>query len=499
MIDSKAGRAIPNWLLWLTSALPLLGFWLTGVLDLDEGFYSAAAGEMARRGEWITPFYNGSPWFEKPILVYWLAIPSINMFGEMVGPRLPSALCTLLVGYVVFSYTRRALSELAAQIALLLYSGSLLVGLVGRSIMTDVPLVTCEIIALFTFYRSLTEHPKWRLATAAALGLSTLAKGPVGCILFVLAAALTYWQEPELRPKFKGYWLLGTVIFAAVVASWYVPAYLVNRQVFIDKFLIEQNLKRFTGGDAAHTVTGLNGILLYVGVILVGAFPWILCLPQSWKIRSEHPFLRLCARWSIVVIAFFMISAAKLPHYVLPAFPTLAIIVGFWMSKQWESKGHPVLDFTVFWRYALPCLATSAILNFGIYQYYSTGNLFGKQVAPPHKEIHDLARWAKIQQLPIAVYQMPRRSKALGTGQLKLQETSHPSIAFYAQKPVLMTESLLEASKLGPDVVVLTRKGRITESDVTNLESANLDLRQVKNAPKSEFYQAWIITQIVQR
>ncbi|HXH61652.1 MAG TPA: hypothetical protein VNI20_09885, partial [Fimbriimonadaceae bacterium] len=57
--------------------LPLLGFWATGLTDLDEGYYGAVVANMIRTGDWITPHFNGHPWFEKPILLYWLATPSV--------------------------------------------------------------------------------------------------------------------------------------------------------------------------------------------------------------------------------------------------------------------------------------------------------------------------------------------------------------------------------------------------------------------------------------
>jgi len=73
----------------------MVGWWTYGLFDLDEGFYASVTGSMIRHHEWITPLYNGKPWFEKPILMYWLAKPSVMLFGTEVGPRLPSVLCTI--------------------------------------------------------------------------------------------------------------------------------------------------------------------------------------------------------------------------------------------------------------------------------------------------------------------------------------------------------------------------------------------------------------------
>ncbi|MCC7103416.1 MAG: glycosyltransferase family 39 protein, partial [Fimbriimonadaceae bacterium] len=143
-----------RWLVWLLCGLPLCGYWLTGLFDLDEGFYGAISREMLRRGDWITPHYNGAPWFEKPILVYWLAAPSIAVFGEDFGPRLPSVLCAIGLYWLTWRMVRRDYDELAANLAALMLASSLLVVACSRQLMTDMPLVLAEMAASYSFWRS---------------------------------------------------------------------------------------------------------------------------------------------------------------------------------------------------------------------------------------------------------------------------------------------------------------------------------------------------------
>ena len=75
----REARKIPLGLVFLFACLPLFGWWMTGLFDVDEGFYGAVVAEMNRRHEWITPYFNGHPWFEKPILLYWLAKPCMML------------------------------------------------------------------------------------------------------------------------------------------------------------------------------------------------------------------------------------------------------------------------------------------------------------------------------------------------------------------------------------------------------------------------------------
>src|SRR4051812_41619111 len=133
--EPRTLRPVPWLLLWLFAVLPLLGWWLYGLFDLDEGFYGAVVAEMNRRGEWITPYYNGQPWFEKPILLYWVAKPLMMLFGNVVGPRLPSILATLGTYALVARFVRRYWDHAAAQwCVLVLASTTLVVGL-GRMMM----------------------------------------------------------------------------------------------------------------------------------------------------------------------------------------------------------------------------------------------------------------------------------------------------------------------------------------------------------------------------
>ncbi len=115
---------------------------------------------------------------------------------------------------------------------------------------------------------------------------------------------------------------------------------MVNGQVFVQKFLIEQNVGRFTGGDAAHTIGGFRGFLIglamYLGVLLLGMMPWSLFIFRYWpRITAESArdesaeatLNRYLASWAAIIFVFFAISSAKLPHYILPMVPPLAILI----------------------------------------------------------------------------------------------------------------------------------------------------------------------------
>ena len=333
----------PFWVIWLLSIVPLLGWNFTGLFDLDEGFYGAVVSEMNRRGEWITPFYNGHPWFEKPILLYWLAKPCVLIFGAQWGARLPSVLTTLGLYAICAWFASRNLAKYSKTTVVSILSTSLLVVALGRLMMTDAPLNLALTAAFLTFWESLVGNHRWRIVTAACLGVAVLAKGPVALLLFVPIAGYTFWKEPELRPNFKGSWLVGTLVLAAVISTWYVPAYLINGQMFVQKFLVEQNLGRFSGGDEAHTI-GIAGLPIYFFVLLLGLLGHHIAKQTSTKTWVN---LFLDYRYTLLVLGilggaqtwWYGESGQQEAHYLARKIPVSAKVSLFRLSRQNEDRG----------------------------------------------------------------------------------------------------------------------------------------------------------------
>lgn len=441
----------------LLALLPLLGWWTYGLFDLDEGFYAAIAAEMNRRGEWITPYYNGSPWFEKPILIYWFLKPSLWLFGDVVGPRVPSILATVGLYLLCSWFAKRRLSEEAARWTPIVLGSSLLVVGAGRMILTD-PLLDLTMAGAFLlFWESLVGDRRWRVASAACLGLAVLAKGPVAGALFLPVVGWTYWRQPSLRPAFRGWWPTGTVAFALIVAAWYVPCYLQNGHEFVQKFLVEQNLGRFKGGDAAHAVSLLPfGWAVYPLLLLVGFAPWWWFLARAWS--QEEPVARFLRAWATTILLFFTISSAKLPHYILPALPPLALLVA--------ASLRPIGAYAR--QVAVGMVATAVVAN-GAFLAYFYG-FAPLRMAGFHDEVQRLARYVHANAAPsdvVALYSLPKAKGFKGKEGMHVQETSHPSLLLYLDRTVLDTKdwSAVLASKV--PVWVITRWNRVGRTEAT--------------------------------
>jgi 4-amino-4-deoxy-L-arabinose transferase-like glycosyltransferase len=475
-------NGLPGWALILCCVAPFFGFWLTGLFDLDEGFYAAVTSDMLRRGDWITPTYNGIPWFEKPILSYWLAMPTILLFGEDFGPRSASFLCTLATAFVLYRWCLRHFGKEVAQGAALATCGSLLVVGIGRMMMTDGPLVLCQVIAFTTFYDSLVVDRRRRLWTAFALGLAVLAKGPVSLVFFVLIAGFFFWRSPSLRPQFKGYWAAGTIILFATIATWYLPCYLQNGQVFIQKFLIEQNIGRFAGGDKAHQVPFWAHPIYFPLILLLACLPWSsFSLKAWWQDRltgnTDDPQMQIRRYlwvWALVITIFFTVSQTKLPHYILPAVAPFLIllVVSARQANQVKFRNHLVAA-------CLWCLALWPFCHLVFQQVYES----------QFREVQELARYARKAGLPLAIYEIGRQEE-MEIG-LRLQETSHPSVLFYYGGLVKKSDSIAEIAEAKGDVLVLTRTNRLTLDDQVEAVALGKTIDEVETGLKLDRYRLY--------
>ncbi len=478
---------LKNWRKWalvVACVFPFLGYWSTGLTDLDEGFYGAVVANMVRTGDWITPHLNGAPWFEKPILTYWLAAPSVMVFGEDFGPRLPSVLCTLLTAFVLYRFFAKHFGAEKARVIAAAYCGSLLVAVVGRLLMTDAPFVLALTLSLTTFYESIKTNPKMRIWTAVALGFAVLAKGPVAGIFLLLIAGITYWRIQETRPNFRGYWLTGTALFAAVVAAWYVPCYIANGQTFVQKFLIEQNIGRFGGGDAAHSVQLWMHPIYFPLELFLALMPWCWWgIKAKWFQQDNDPVRRYLMIWGMVVLVFFTLSGTKLPHYILPAmapFTPLIVLAVMERRKQDETSDF-WLKSALAWSLLVGPLVTTAL-------HMDYKNRF--------QEVHSIAKYLKTEQGSVVQFRTGRTKESISP--TVPNDSTYPSFFFYLGRDGLMIDDVAEVAKLDGTVWIVTRKGMIDEETTYQFVLSGFGPQSAGDDLALEKFELWRLDPILQ-
>ncbi|MDE1891820.1 MAG: glycosyltransferase family 39 protein [Betaproteobacteria bacterium] len=303
----------------------------------DEGRYAEIAREMAINHDWISPRLNNILYFEKPPLQYWATATAINSFGvNNFSARLWTALCGLL-GIVITAFTAfRLWGKLAALASSAVLGSSLYYVALGHINTLDMGVSFFITVAIDCFLLALHENQKrymWLAWLAAALAF--LSKGLIGLVLpgaaLVVTTVITWrfqvWKKIQLIP--------GLFLFSLVALPWLIAIQLAH-PTFLHFFFIHEHLDRFT--TTIHR--RVEPFWYFIPILLIGFLPWTGLLFNSMKQALCAPFKsyfsaeRFLALFIIIVMVFFSISDSKLPSYILPIFPALALITGRYLSQD---------------------------------------------------------------------------------------------------------------------------------------------------------------------
>jgi 4-amino-4-deoxy-L-arabinose transferase-like glycosyltransferase len=334
----------------LLFALVLAVAALTGLDDLrrplanpDEGRYSEISREMAQGGDWVTPRLNGIRYFEKPPLQYWASAASFLAFGvNEPAARLYTMLCGVLT-LLLMAYTAWRLSGplLALGTAIVLLSSPYFL-VMGGVVTLDMGLTLWTTATFCAFV--LAERPgidrgrrrAWLAAGWAAMALAVLSKGLIGIVFPAAAIGMQAILKRDPRRLLRLEWVLGLAIFLAIAVPWFVAVSRAN-PTFLEFFFIHEHFARFTSNVHRRSEPWWYFLPIF---FVLGFLPWLLALPgairQTWRDprgRPETPALQLAVLWAFFIVAFFSASGSKLPSYVLPALPPLALVVGRYLVE----------------------------------------------------------------------------------------------------------------------------------------------------------------------
>jgi 4-amino-4-deoxy-L-arabinose transferase-like glycosyltransferase len=323
----------------------------------DEPRYAEVAREMLVSGDLISPRLGGCLWFEKPALLYWMAAAAYRIFGvSEFAARIPSAaMATAAVLFLYMAIAQTLSARLALIVGLVLTTSALFIGY-ARAAVPDMPLAASISIALIAAYLATVSramcntYPRlsyWALS-AAATGLAVLAKGLVGIVLVIAIIAITYGITG--RANFIGWrqWLLALLIFlvvsSAVASTWYVPVTIRHGTEFIEEFFINHHFKRYLTDRYHHP----QPVYFFPVIAIAGIVPWtfflIPALERLLRLKPVSLLLALAWVWLVVPVVFFSFSESKLPGYILPALPALAIIIGAEVERAWAGERTLALD-----------------------------------------------------------------------------------------------------------------------------------------------------------
>lgn len=351
----------------------LPGFFTIPPIDRDEARFAQATKQMVETGDFVDIRFQDDVRYKKPVGIYWLQSAAVETASQLGLPRaqlriwlyrVPSLIGA--IGAVLLTYwtalafvTRRG-----AALAALMICSCVLLGGEARLAKTDAMLLLTVVAAMGAMARVYLSwqrgedpaHPPWSSPAIfwTALAGGILLKGPlilmfVGLTIAVLAildrSAVWLWR---MRPVWGLTWLL------VLVLPWFVAIFWRAGDAFFADLIGGDMLSKLAAQESHGAPPGLYLLLFWVtfwpGAPLAG-----MAAPAVWRARRE-PGAQFLLAWLIPSWIVFEAVLTKLPHYVLPLYPAIAILtVGALerrvLSRSWLIRGAA-------WWFAIPAIAS---------------------------------------------------------------------------------------------------------------------------------------------
>jgi 4-amino-4-deoxy-L-arabinose transferase-like glycosyltransferase len=353
----------------------LPGFFSIPPIDRDEARFAQATKQMVESGDFVDIRFQDEVRYKKPVGIYWMQAAAVETASALGLPRaqvriwlyrVPSLIgafgAVLLTYWTALGFVTRRGAVLAA----LIMGSSVLLGVEARLAKTDAMLLFTVVAAMGAMARAYlswqrgddTPHPPWSWPAVfwTALAGGILLKGPlilmfVGLTIAALAlldrSAAWLWR---LRPVWGLIWLL------VLVLPWFVAIFWRAGDAFFANSIGGDMLSKLAAQESHGAPPGVYLLLFWVtfwpGAPLAG-----MAAPAVWRARRE-PGAQFLLAWLIPSWIVFELVLTKLPHYVLPLYPAIAILtVGALerrvLSRSWLTRGAA-------WWFVIPAVASLA-------------------------------------------------------------------------------------------------------------------------------------------
>jgi len=322
---------------------------------------------MIQRAKYVVPYFNNQLRLDKPPLTYWAQVASYRIFGESdFSARFPSAIAAALTALVILAWGRRIGTPGLGWWAAIIFTLSLQTFLHAKAAVADMWLVLFMSLAHWAGYE-LLQRPtpdsaetnrtsefkhqtslSWWFTFYLSLAFGFLAKGPIAWIpLLTVVTTISLGRDWQLARHFK--FLRGILLMLAIVALWGIPALLQTHGEFfaigIGRHVVRRSLATMEGHGANSLVMYLLLLPFYFVTVFVSFFPWSIKLPwlihRLWQNKTaglggSGYSGKLIDKYLLtgigIIFVIFTFVATKLPHYTLPAFPLLALL----LARHWR-------------------------------------------------------------------------------------------------------------------------------------------------------------------
>jgi 4-amino-4-deoxy-L-arabinose transferase-like glycosyltransferase len=349
----------------LISFLP--GFSAIPPIDRDEALFAQASKQMIESGDYIDIRFQDDVRYKKPVGIYWLqaaAAASAHALGltpalsTIAAYRLPSLLGAISAVLLTYWTALAFISGRGALLAGLMMACSLLLGVEARLATTDAVLLATVVAAMGALARLYLPEQRAHLDARAqlvlpaifwtALACGILVKGPlilmmIGLPIVALVAVDRggAWLK-SLKP------LLGVLWLAALVLPWFIAIMTRSQNAFLTASVGEDFLPKLYGGAQGHGAPpGLYFVefwlLFYPGSMLA-----VLATPAVWAARRE-PGAKFLLAWLLPSWIVLELVITKLPHYVLPLYPAIAILIAGIVEARMLSRSRWLTPGIAWW------------------------------------------------------------------------------------------------------------------------------------------------------
>ena len=347
--------------------LPGLGsrdFWAPG-----EPIYAETLRVMFDKGEWVVPTLNGHLFPDKPVLYYWLALIVSKLAGGVSEwtLRLPTALGATGMVLVTFLIGKTFFDRRSGFLAGVILATSYRIFWEARFLRLDTVLSFFLLLGFYFFLAAFADKkPKGNYLLAyACFALATLTKGPLGLVLpgltaLCLLAFTGRWDE--LR---KMRLISGIILVTGIVSPWLILLHLRGEDQWVRDFLLIHNIQNYALEPIGH----VRPFYYYLTSLPLDFLPWTLLIPGAlifyypWRRRLCDPATLGLSCWFAVTFLFFTISKSKIAYYLLPLLPSLALLLGCYLSdwfgqnQQGVGAWHSRCSLAALWLLAVILLA----------------------------------------------------------------------------------------------------------------------------------------------
>lgn len=327
-----------------------------GALDPTDSFFLEVSREMVECHHYITALFNYNDWLDKPTLPFWLIIIAYKLLGVSAwAGRLYAAFSGIILVIATYFFALRMIGRRAAILSAVILCTSPLFLIVGHVALSDEFLSMLFGISMLYIGTALaTDKGKVSLFAYVFLGLAILAKGPIALVLALgsiglyLIVVSDSWNKAKeqlllLRP------LTGMIILLLLCLPYYYCAHVVTSGAFTEQFFLRQNIGRMEG-----TINHHEPIWFYLPVFLAGYFPWSFYLLSGmpwlkrlftfrFQLTQRQRFIIFSFCWLLFVAFLFTLVPTRLPTYIVPFSPALAIITAAYLDALIQAKANKTL------------------------------------------------------------------------------------------------------------------------------------------------------------